>query len=105
MRLTDAIGRYVAYTYDGDHLVSVDQNGRGITRYTYDKKGYISAITDQNNKRYTENIFDSRGRVTGRIIRTKRAAASPMMTLRTARHSFIRRPEEPKRPTMTAGNW
>ena len=65
MRLTDAIGRYVAYTYDGDHLVSVDQNGRGITRYTYDKKGYISAITDQNNKRYTENIFDSRGRVTG----------------------------------------
>lgn len=38
MRLTDAIGRYVAYTYDGDHLVSVDQNGRGITRYTYDKK-------------------------------------------------------------------
>ena len=60
MRLTDAIGRYVAYTYDGDHLVSVDQNGRGITRYTYDKKGYISAITDQNNKRYTENIFDSR---------------------------------------------
>ena len=65
MRLTDAIGRYVAYTYDGDHLVSVNQNGRGITRYTYDKKGYISAITDQNNKRYTENIFDSRGRVTG----------------------------------------
>ena len=65
MRLTDAIGRYVAYTYDGDHLVYVDQNGRGITRYTYDKKGYISAITDQNNKRYTENIFDSRGRVTG----------------------------------------
>ena len=37
MRLTDAIGRYVAYTYD--------------------KKGYISAITDQNNKRYTENIY------------------------------------------------
>ena len=29
--------------------------------------------------------------------RTKPAAASPMMTLRTARHSFIRRPEEPKR--------
>ena len=65
LRLTDASGRYVAYTYEGDRLVSVDQNGRGITRYTYDRKGYISAITDQNNKRYTENIFDHRGRVTG----------------------------------------
>ena len=65
MRLTDAIGRYVAYTYDGDHLVSVDQNGRGITRYTYDKKGYISAITDQNNKRYTEKTYhDGRELVT-----------------------------------------
>ena len=64
--LTDVLGRTVTYTYDEDGcLTCINQNGRGLTRYVYDKKGNITEITDQNNKRYTVNTFDDRGRVIG----------------------------------------
>ena len=64
--LKDVLGRSVTYTYDEKgHLTCVNQNGRGLTRYVYDKKGCITEITDQNNKHYTKNTIDNRGRVTG----------------------------------------
>jgi len=62
-KIEDPMGRTVTYEYDGDHLVSVNQNDRGITRYVFNKAGFISEITDQNNKKYTINTFDSKGRV------------------------------------------
>lgn len=62
-KIEDPMGRTVTYEYDGDHLVAVNQNDRGITRYVFNKAGFISEITDQNNKKYTINTFDSKGRV------------------------------------------
>ena len=55
--LKDALGRTVTYTYENDRLVCINQNGRGLTRYTYDRRGRIVEITDQNNKKYTRNFF------------------------------------------------
>ena len=64
--LTDVLGRTVTYTYDENgRLACINQNDRGLTRYVYDKKGNVTEITDQNNKRYTVNTFDDRGRVIG----------------------------------------
>ncbi len=63
-KLTDVLGRTVTYTYDENgYLVCINQNDRGLTRYVYDRKGNITEITDQNNKRYTINTFDGKGRV------------------------------------------
>ncbi|MFT8349067.1 DUF6531 domain-containing protein, partial [Clostridium saccharoperbutylacetonicum] len=63
IEIKDELGRIVKYKYDGDYLTDVIHVDQGITRYTYDDKGYISSITDQNGHTYTKNFFDKKGRV------------------------------------------
>ncbi|OOM73581.1 putative deoxyribonuclease RhsB [Clostridium puniceum] len=63
IEIRDELDRTVQYKYDGDYLTDVIHVDRGITKYTYDQKGYISSITDQNGNTYTKNIFDKKGRV------------------------------------------
>nr|WP_241395739.1 RHS repeat-associated core domain-containing protein [Clostridium beijerinckii] len=63
IEIKDELGRIVQYKYDGDYLTDVIQVDQGITRYTYDDKGYISSVTDANGHTYTKNFFDKRGRV------------------------------------------
>jgi YD repeat-containing protein len=63
IEIKDELGRVVQYKYNGDYLTEVVHVDRGITRYTYDDKGYISSITDQNGHTYTKNFFDRKGRV------------------------------------------
>uniref|UniRef100_UPI001FAA2CB9 DUF6531 domain-containing protein n=1 Tax=Anaerophilus nitritogenes TaxID=2498136 RepID=UPI001FAA2CB9 len=64
VQIKDEIGRTVQYKYDGDYLTHVVHVDYGITKYEYDEKGYIKAITDQNGNVYTINEFDQEGRVT-----------------------------------------
>ncbi|MCI1477821.1 MAG: DUF6531 domain-containing protein [Clostridium beijerinckii] len=61
--IKDELDRKVQYKYDGDYLIEVNHVDRGITKYTYDKNGYISSITDANGNTYTKNFFDKNGRV------------------------------------------
>jgi RHS repeat-associated protein len=63
IEIKDELGRTVQYKYAGDYLTDVIHVDQGITRYTYDEKGYISSITDQNGHTYTKNFFDKKGRV------------------------------------------
>nr|WP_246517023.1 RHS repeat-associated core domain-containing protein [Clostridium aciditolerans] len=63
IEIKDELGRTVQYKYYGDYLTDVIHVDQGITRYTYDEKGYISSITDQNGQTYTKNFFDKKGRV------------------------------------------
>jgi|GEM_PF-351203 len=63
IEIKDDLGRAVQYKYDGDYLTDVIHVDKGITRYTYDEKGYIDSITDQNGNTYTKNFFDKKGRV------------------------------------------
>ncbi|MBU3134636.1 hypothetical protein KPL40_19760, partial [Clostridium gasigenes] len=63
IEIRDELNRTVQYKYDGDYLTHVVHVDQGITRYTYDEKGYISSITDQNGQTYTKNFFDEKGRV------------------------------------------
>lgn len=63
IEIKDELGRTVQYKYAGDYLTDVIHVDKGITRYTYDDKGYISSITDQNGHTYTKNFFDKKGRV------------------------------------------
>ncbi len=63
IEIKDELGRTVQYKYDGDYLTDVIQVDQGITRYTYDEKGYISSVTDANGHTYTKNFFDKKGRV------------------------------------------
>ncbi|AGX41800.1 wall-associated protein WapA [Clostridium saccharobutylicum DSM 13864] len=63
IEIKDELGRTVQYKYTGNYLTAVIHVDQGITRYTYDEKGYISSITDQNGNTYTKNFFDKKGRV------------------------------------------
>ena len=63
IEIRDELNRTVQYKYNGDYLTDVVHVDKGITRYTYDEKGYISSITDQNGNTYTKNFFDKKGRV------------------------------------------
>ncbi|EKQ50971.1 RHS repeat-associated core domain-containing protein [Clostridium sp. Maddingley MBC34-26] len=63
IEIKDDLDRTVQYKYAGNYLTDVIHVDKGITRYTYDEKGYISSITDQNGNTYTKNFFDKRGRV------------------------------------------
>ncbi|MBU3134569.1 hypothetical protein KPL40_19360 [Clostridium gasigenes] len=54
IEIRDELNRNVQYKYDGDYLTHVVHVDQGITRYTYDEKGYISSITDQNGQTYTQ---------------------------------------------------
>ena len=63
IEIKDDLDRTVQYKYDGDYLTDVIHVDKGITRYTYDKNGYINTITDQNGHMYTKNFFDKKGRV------------------------------------------
>ncbi|OOM76177.1 putative deoxyribonuclease RhsC [Clostridium puniceum] len=63
IEIKDDLDRVVQYKYDGDYLTDVIHVDKGITRYTYDDKGYIDTITDQNGNTYTKNFFDKKGRV------------------------------------------
>ncbi|WP_315069728.1 RHS repeat-associated core domain-containing protein [uncultured Clostridium sp.] len=63
IEIKDELSRTVQYKYDGDYLTDVVHVDKGITRYDYDEKGYISSITDQNGNTYTKNFFDKKGRV------------------------------------------
>ncbi|BCZ45186.1 hypothetical protein psyc5s11_12530 [Clostridium gelidum] len=63
IEIKDELGRTVQYKYDEDYLTDVIHVDQGITRYTYDEKGYISSVTDQNGQTYTKNFFDKKGRV------------------------------------------
>ncbi|WP_459762185.1 RHS repeat-associated core domain-containing protein [Alkaliphilus crotonatoxidans] len=60
--ITDPIGRTIVYSYSGHDLTQVKDTGNGITRYSYGEWG-ITFITDQNNKRFIENIYDDFGRI------------------------------------------
>ncbi|WP_099190500.1 RHS repeat-associated core domain-containing protein [Tepidibacter mesophilus] len=64
VEIKDELGRTVQYKYEGDYLTHVVHVDYGITKYDYDKQGYVSAITDQNGNTYTVNEFDNKGRVT-----------------------------------------
>ena len=63
IQIKDDLGRVVQYIYNNGYLTEVVHVDRGITRYSYDDKGYITSITDQNGHTYTRNVFDNRGRV------------------------------------------
>ncbi|WP_077867543.1 pre-toxin TG domain-containing protein, partial [Clostridium saccharobutylicum] len=63
IEIKDELGRTVKYKYDGHYLTDVIHVDQGVTTYTYDNKGYISSIKDQNGNAYTKNFFDKKGRV------------------------------------------
>ncbi|OOM11653.1 RHS repeat-associated core domain-containing protein [Clostridium saccharobutylicum] len=63
IEIKDELGRTVKYKYDGHYLTDVIHVDQGVTTYTYDNKGYISSIKDQNGNTYTKNFFDKKGRV------------------------------------------
>ena len=64
LQITDEIGRRTQYRYGGEYLIDVVHTDEGITHYTYDENGHITSVTDQNGRRYIENEYDEKGRIT-----------------------------------------
>ena len=60
--ITDPAQRTIVFGYQGENLRSVKDTGDGYTYYDYNSWG-ITSITDQNNKKFVQNIYDDFGRV------------------------------------------
>ena len=61
--MEDCIGRRVSYCYEGDFLTQVEMGNGGVETYTYDQYGRVVEITNANGVTYVHNEYDHKHRV------------------------------------------